>query len=231
MKKVIPFFFALLSLAACQKENQPKPEVTFKLSISGFYVSSKTFSTLKSSQVDFNNFKHKYPPGTLTFKRSGGPTYTFNTGSLPIDQFSITLPIGTYTLTGEGGTPNIHGSAIMSFTISSQDVTITDTTTLVDVTLTPTCALFLVADENALVDTAYFGSLDHPFFVDNIFRYAYFKQSSYSGIIVKKNGETLSIPTSTCQIGHIYEIIVTDTGTTQTLKLDPNFTIEDPISW
>ncbi len=232
MKKSISFLFVLLILTACGKKDEPTPEVTFTLNISGFRLMTTKSGSLKSQQVDFDSFTHKYPSGSLTFITATGVTYTFNTGSSPIDNFSFTLPVGSYTLSGEGGLPDGYGSSTISFTISSQVITIEETTTEIDVTLTPTCALFLVSDENALIDTAYISAIHHPFYIDTTIRYSYFEPTSgYRAYIVKKDGAILDILTGNLQVGYEYDIIITDAGTTQTLNLNPTFTKVDTITW
>ncbi len=231
MKKIISLLFLLLILAACKKD-EPIPEVTFTLNISGFQITAKEFGGLKSHQVDFDSFIHKYPTGSLKFSNSSGVNYNFNSGSSTIDNFSITLPVGSYTLSGEGGIPDKYGWDKMSFTISSQDITIEESTTEIDVTVTPSCALFLVSDENALIDTAYISAIHHPFYIDEPFRYSYFEPySGHRAYVVKKDGATLDILTGNLQIGYIYQIMVTDTGTTQTLNLNPVFLKVDLVIW
>ena len=89
-----------------------------------------------------------------------------------------------------------------------------------------------MADEGLLVDQAYINSSEHAFSMDGIFRYSYFKPNTgYIASVVKKDGSKLSIVTGNLQIGYIYQIEVTDSGTSQNINLDPNFEENDPIIW
>ena len=104
---------------------------------------------MKSAAAAFDNFVHKYPDGAIQFINQNGVTYRFGTAAVPINEFSITMPVGAYTLSGHdgnGGTASATGSEEMALIINSQTVNIHDTTTILNVVVTPTCALFLISD-------------------------------------------------------------------------------------
>lgn len=233
MKKVCLCLFAVLLITACEKKEDVSPEVTFTLNVSGFQITSSEFGGLKSAPADdFDSFIHKYPAGTLTFVNSDGIEYSFTTGTTSIDQFSITLPIGTYTLTGEGGIPEKWGDPVMALSIDSQEIVIEESTTSINVTVTPQCALFLISDADNLIDKSYFSSENRPFYVDGNLWYAYFKPySTVSAFILKTDGAMLTVSTANLQLGYIYKILVTELGTTQILELNPVFVDTEPVSW
>jgi len=236
MNKFIIPIVTILFLISCSKD-QPKPEVTFKLNISGFQITTKEFGKLKSEADTFDTFTHKYPVGTLVFINSDEVTYTFNTGETVIDSFSITLPVGKYKLSGTGMDGNrldrySHGKARMALEIAEQEINITETTTQINVTVTPQCGLFLVYDPESLINIAYIDSGEYPFFIDGFFRYSYFQPTSgYRAYIVKNDGAVLDILTGNLNIGYIYEFIVTNSGTSQSLNLNPGFTALEPVVW
>ena len=68
----------------------------------------------------------------------------------------MTLPVGTYTLTGSGSARAIlEGNSEMVLEINSQTIEITESTTSINVTVTPLVALILVADEDQLINECY----------------------------------------------------------------------------
>jgi len=69
-------------------------EVSFTLNISGFQVTTDDFGSLKSTEVDFGSFNHKYPSSGLKFTNSDGVVWAFNTGSVPIDSFTSLYLLG-----------------------------------------------------------------------------------------------------------------------------------------
>ena len=135
-------------------------------------------------------------------------------------------------LTGTSGDIGKYGNSAMSLTIDSQEITIESSTTQIDVIVTPTCGLILVADENSLVDRAYMDEANpENFSTEGIFWYRYFRPSGVYARIAKKDGAVLSILTQNLETGHIYQIEVTDSGTTQDINLNPSFTKDIPVIW
>lgn len=232
-KLFIPIFATLLILIGCAEKEEPKPEVTFYINISGFQIESDDFGSLKSYyEAPFDSFYHKYPSGSITFIDEDNTQYTLNTGANSIDGYGVTLKVGTYTITGTGGVSDRKGAAKMAFTIESQEIIISDTTTIIDITVKPTVALILVYDIDRLVINTYVQELPNTFYTDGNFYYTYLqRESGWHAYIKKSDGATLDILTYTLQHGYVYKIIVTDSGTSMQLDMTPTFTETELISW
>lgn len=237
MKKLIPILLLVTFFASCEKED-PVKEVTFTLNVSGFQITSTEFGSLKSGQNEiFDNFIHKFSAGNINFTNSDGVRYKFHTLTYPINEFEITLPSGDYTITGSGGNTNPLGLETMAFEIPSQNVSITESTTQINITLKPTCALFLVADQSGLVNQAEIRQQAHNppknyFYEDGNLLYSYFLPSDdYIMEIQKIDESVLQIWTKDLSVGYIYEILVSETGKTQTLEIDEGFTQSETIIW
>jgi len=230
MKKILLISIALIQIVGCSKKDETPPEVTFKLSISGFSLSTEKFGDLKSQNA-FESFTHKYPTGmVLTFSTTNGLIYTFNTGGTPLNEFGFTLPVGEYSISGTTGGMTWSGDSWMALAINSQSVTITESTTQLDISVTPLCALILISDEYSLVDKAYIDSETYPLFTQGVLRYKYFYPSK-SVYIIKKDGAQLEMETDSWQFGYVYKIEVTNSGTSRSLNINPNFIDADTIIW
>lgn len=233
MKKIFQILLLILLMPACNKKEERIPEVTFTFNISDFNINTKDYTDLKSQQESFfDDFTHKYPSGSLTFVNSENMTFYYNTEPYPIDKFSVTLPVGNYSISGEAGLSDPLGANTMSFTLPLQDITIEESTTEIDISVTPTCALFIITDEKDLLDSAYINDPNRPLYIESVYRYSYFKPESGNRVyLTKKEGASLNFSTGNLQVGYIYKIIVTDDNTSQTIILNPDFTISDLITW
>jgi len=236
MKKLIFPFIILVILTGCTKEETP-PEVTFTLSITGFNITTSDFGALKSNQADvFDSFSHKYSGGELHFEAPSGAIYVFDTNGQNMEGFAITLPVGTYTLSGHGGIADSRGTNAMTFNIPEQDVIINESTTSIDMTVSPTCALLLVADQSGLIDQAYIKrpNLDGTwnFATDGIFLFKYIlPASTHVAYIKKTNLSELRINTGTLQVGYVYKVEVTDAEGNMILNFIPEMTDAETIVW
>ena len=167
----------------------------------------------------------------MEFTNSNNLSYTF-TSIIPLNEFSMTLPVGTYTLTGSGSARAIlEGNSEMVLEINSQTIEITESTTSINVTVTPLVALILVADEDQLINECYISSTSNSLVTEGVLRYAYVVNGGKNVTITKNDGVRLDISLLYIQIGHIYCITVTDAGTTQTIDLNTNFVVEDLVTW
>lgn len=208
----------------CDRQERQVPDVTFTINIQGFSLETEEFNDLKSVNQDiFNGFIHKYSPGILIFTAIDGTEFSFNTGSTTINNFRITLPAGEYSLSGmaqSGG--NLSEDAI-SFLIPMQDVTIEELTTEIDINVTPSCMLVIIADEDSLVEKAYVENESNPFYIDGIYSYSYVANLTTTiAYIVKKDGTQLEFLVGKSGSAHIYQIIVTVDGTTEIVIPDPD---------
>ena len=184
---------------------------------------------LKSGSI-FDNFLHTYPTGNLTFTKSNGFVFTFNSGGTPLDEFSITLPVGDYIVSGEGGdSPTWAPMTAMSLAINSQSISVTESTTQIDITATPTCTCIVVADENSVVNKVFIDLERDPLFSQDIFWYCYLYPSKPVRIL-RNNGELLSLETVDWLFGYIYKIRVTD-APQQPFNINPGFLEGDSIVW
>ncbi len=221
----------LFLLGQCSKEEHPT-EVTFTIRISGFIIETDDFGGLKSASEDpFDGFTHKFAEGKISFTDSEGVVYTFGEG--PIDGMPITLPVGEYTLTGEAGSPFDNGNHTLSFLIEEQQATISESTTLINITVTPTCALILVYDEFDLVASAYMNEPENSFYTDGLYYYIYFlPKEGWEAHILKTDGAELVLSVSTfLPVGHLVKVIVTESGTSMGVDLTPVFSESNPVSW
>lgn len=154
MKKLIIPLIVLVIITGCTKE-EPATEVTFTINVSGFYITTDDFGVMKSTNGVFDSFTHKYESGTINFTAQSGAVYKFNTNTSSLDGYSITLSAGSYQLTGESIVAQPIPISRMSFTIPEQAVEITEITTEIDINITPTCGLMLVADQSSQVKKAF----------------------------------------------------------------------------
>lgn len=235
MKKLLTFAFAALILAGCTKNDEPLPEVSFSINVSGFNITTDDFGSLKSTEALFDGFEHKYPAGILRFNAPSGAVYTFDTNGESIEDFVFSLSPGTYQIVGEGGTATVAGSDAMPFIIDTQSITIEESTTEISVTVTPTCGLILVSDASGLVESAMmtrYETPDYDFYTDGIFYYTYFGiGNNWYAEITKTGGFTLTLYTPNLQIGYAYQIEVTDAAGSMSLGLDANFTEAETVVW
>ncbi len=236
MRKISLFVIGLAILAGCTKKEEPLQEVSFMLNVSGFNITTSDFGSLKSIEALFDGFEHKYTGGTLNFEAPSGVVYGFDTQDTPIDEFVFSLTPGTYSLTGAGLPGASVGRDGMIFNIGAQEITITESTTAIDVVVTPTCALILVSDALAQVSSALIRPVSPPpswvFFTDGIFYYTYIEPTSgYYAEITKLDASTLTMQTGLLQVGYVYQIEVTDGSGSMVLNLDPLFTEAETVVW
>jgi hypothetical protein len=236
MKKLISIFLGLLVIAGCTKE-EPVAEVTFTINIIGFNITSDEFGSLKSIQADiFSDFDHKFSGGELNFTTSSEVPYIFDKKDYSIEGFTITLPVGTYQLSGFGGTASYAGTAGMAFNIPVQEIIIEPTTISIDVTVTPECALFLVADQFDQVKEAFIAGASRPpswpFFEDGIYKYTYFEPTTgFVAHIVRLDDTELKIYTTNLQKGYVYKIEITDGSSGMGLNINPTFEDAEIVIW
>lgn len=236
MKKLNLLLLVIIALG-CSKKDDPKPEVTFSINISGFNITTDDFGSLKSTQADiFSDFDHKFSGGELIFRAPSGAIYNFNTNGISIDGFKITLPLGTYQLSGNGGSPSYGGGPKMAFSIPSQGIVIGASTISIDVTIAPECALILVADQLNLLEEAYIAPVpsppSYPFFQDGIYLYTYFEpRSQFWANIIKKDATKLTMDTGNLKKGYVYKIEVTDGEAGMGIDLNPEFVDAEIVVW
>jgi hypothetical protein len=225
----------LVLLAGCTKTENSPVEVT--INISGFNITIDEFSTLKGiTEDEFSGFQHYYLAGILTFSSPSGAVYTFSTNLNSIDGFKVTLSPGTYQLSGSSNSGSYAGTSGMSFTIPSQEIIVGEITTSIDITVTPTCGLILVADQNSLIGTAIIRPElpppSWPFFKDGNFYYTYFQpKNSHYAHLTKKDATYLTMNTVLLKVGYIYKIEVTDGTTGTSFNLNSIFEDAETIVW
>jgi len=195
---------------SCEKEEVTVPTelVTFKLNVAEF---SSSQHGMKSAELEYTDFEHKYKGADITFISSEGKEWQFTT-TTDLESFSISLPVGTYTVSGESTIPSRYGEKDASYTISNQDIIITTGVEKVNITITSTCALILVKDEKDLLSTSriYYGQA-YPLCIENSFKYTYVRPYGTIELqLYKKTGESFKMETNKMEIGYIYYIVVTD---------------------
>lgn len=138
-------------------------------------------------------------------------------------------------------TSTFFGGKKMRYIIPQKNVIINDSTSKISVSLKPECALFLVVDEYALVDSAYIIRISdvlpthqNEFNHNGKYKYSYFLPNEKAGDIyakiIKKNRNILKMNTKNAQTGNIYKIKVTDEGDSQTIDLIAD-SIKNLIIW
>lgn len=222
-KIIVPVLLGML-IFSCSKIPDPVPEITFTLNVSGFQITKDNFGEFKSTADEFSSFVHKYPTATITFVNEHDEIYNFTT-DVPLDEYSFALPIGDYTISGTGGNREKLGDLAMALTIDQQQIIITESTTSVDITVTPTVSLFLVAEEGDQFDKAYINTEDYSFYPNGELHYIYFMPHSTTTIyIYKKDGGLYSSATSDLNNGYVYKIVLLDAGSSQSFNITPTFT-------
>ena len=234
MKKIGLFIVSLAILAGCSKD-QPLAEVSFKVNISGFDISTDDFSSLKSGGSVFDDFNHVYAGGILYFKSEDGTEYMFSSGENSLDGTTITLVPGKYTIWGESAPPSPQGGPAMLYMVESQDVYITGSTTYIDLYVKPTCALALVADDHYQLKEAQLKMSGYDLYWDlfsmGIFYYTYFlPEEGYYLNLVKHDDTELTLPTKDLDYGYIYKIEVTESDGIE-INLSSNFEEGESIVW
>ncbi len=141
-----------------------------------------------------------------------GAYYNVSTGNIS-QGISTSLAIGTYRVSGWGGSASPFGNADMSFQIPDQEVIIGAGSTSLNLDADPDCCLILVADFNDHLESAYISGGGNPgndFFRKDHYYYTYI--SPYSGNqahILKKSGAKLIINMGELSIGNTYKVEIT----------------------
>ena len=226
-------------MSSCKKQNT-QPIAEFTLNVSSFTIKSVIF---KSSETDeFSAFAHVYPTNSsVLFTGTNGESFQFYTGDYTLETFKFALPVGTYTINGNGG-DNDEGSTYMSYEIPSQSITVASQVTSISITINPTCCLILVADPNSLIDTTSEPRLDTRntngnqliYMIDfnTTLKYLYVVPTDISNFMIlkKDSSQLVCNPTSACfSIGYIYKILLNN-GSTTTI-LNPVFQNTTTISF
>lgn len=127
-----------IALTGCNKDLE---YAEFNLNVSAFNVQTSLFK----GDDPFASFVHKYSRNmSITFIGSD-IRFEFLTGDKTIETFKFSVPVGTYKISGKSYT-NAEVSAYMSFDITEQTISISESTTSMPISITPTCCLLIVAD-------------------------------------------------------------------------------------
>ncbi len=237
MKKLLLLFAALTIMFSCSKEMNDEI-IEFSLKISSFTIETSTF---KSTSVDyFSEFTHSYPiNSSIAFINDEGVRYVFYTGDLTLETFKFGLPLGTYHVTGNGGT-TAETSDLMMFSILDQSIVVTPETISIPITLNPNCFLILVADPEQLIDETnpprirnWWSVRISPLFqFDDVLRYIYAIPASKSELTITKlnNSQLICSPTSNFfKNGYTYKILINSAS--DTTILNPIFVETEQINF
>lgn len=230
MKKLITFLLLGLFLTlGCTKEKPETEQVTFKVNVSAFDIQENSFKGKTISP--FDEFEHQYPTNSsITFTSTNtlpGNTYAYTTGDSTIQTCLFTLPIGEYNVTGNGGNYCYLGKPQIKYTIAEQNIEITNTTTHINLILTPNCTCIILYDQYSLLairNIVYQWNVANcGFWKQNNLYYTYIRPATtdYYLFLKKKNNSTFECATSIFKIGYKYHITVNSEG--MPINPTPNF--------
>jgi len=232
MKKVLLLITMIATIfMSCEKNEVSTEPVTFKLKVSDF---TSDAIPMKSTSVAYTDFKHKYKGADVTFTNSDGQTWQFNT-TTNLEDFSISLPTGTYTVSGQSSRAMPFPQTGASYVIPVQEIIVTNDTETVNITVTSTCTLILIENSAKQLYRNYIRNrstgADADFIKDDTFNYGYIEANDNTFIYLSKvSGESFTMETSELEIGFVYYIVVTKTKVTG-VTLTNDFQLWGTITW
>ena len=248
----------MMALMSCEKEevNESTEMVTFKLNVAEF---SNSAHGMKSAELEYTDFEHKYKGAIVIFTNAEGEEWSFDTrgtnqqAEYSLEEVRVALPLGTYTLTGESSTVhNFKAESKMTYTIPSQEVTVENSTEILNISIQSDVALVLIKNENHLLSEGYlFSSLSTgyggPLTTDtdiesSPFKYAYTLPKWYESHptydyticvelkLVKLGERVFTVKFDNMEKGYIYYIVVTENVITG-VTLTNDFKLWGTITW
>jgi hypothetical protein len=141
MPRIGLIFLLILALCSCKKEEEI-PVVSFRLQVNGFDF---TRAYANSAEV-FSEFTHHISGGELICK-GGEKNYSLSFENDSLESTVFELPVGDYQIKLQLDRASLYGQDWASFEVSTQEISISKETDIVDLQVKPDCALFLVKDE------------------------------------------------------------------------------------
>jgi hypothetical protein len=214
---IVILLLSIVFIKGCtyEEEEELKPWARFHIKISGFEIEPEDYKVPNPALVlPFDSFSHKYAPAKIYFEVNKYVRHTVYTANKDINKYLVKLPVGTYTVFGGDIKYNWYFGAKMGYYINKQEITIIDTTTVINLKVSPKCGLLLIVDVDSSIERCYIKNpnFSYPFINEGDLYYIYFKSSSNTYAYFEMVNDTIyCISTSFFQDdGYINKLISTN---------------------
>ena len=169
--------------------------------------------------IALDSFPHIYGPCQIEFKVNQYLSHKINSGDKALNEYAVKLPVGKYSVWGNGGEFHNFTTGVIPYHIPRQEVEITDSTRFIILTLEPVCGMIIIADQHEEIGRCIitYESDTIPLKqIDNLY-YIYFRHMHDPRVIVNfLDGNSYTIRFGIFKEGYINQIYSSD------LKLSGN---------